>query len=417
MTHFYFVEPTDTLFVRGNLAFGDSGEHGSGVMPPPPSLLAGAFRSAILGRDADTLARFTGQGTTGNPPLDKALGTLDPDTGRVTEPGGFRIAWLTLSGLTAGKGTPSLEPVFTLPADLVRLESGFAHLTPEAPTPLVADGRTLPRIAMLRTAKQAKPEADFYLREAGWRSHIAGEVPDKDSGSIKAAVLHARDPRLGIGLDSDAGTAQSGLIYTTEGHAFSPSRDPTNPSQGEKPFVATGFLVGVEGAEGLLPETGFLRLGGDGRGARYLKVSYQPPAQPLDAIAKTGRFRLILATPGLFSPPSPPGAQSDAKESAWLPSGVRLDGDRYRLNAAGCTARLVCAAVPRREVISGWDLFGWRPKDAHRVAPAGSVYWFEDFQGDPGKLAGWVSGGVWDDNPDITRRAEGYNLAWLGTWK
>jgi CRISPR-associated protein Cmr3 len=417
MTNYYFVEPTDALFVRGNLAFGDSGEHGSGVMPPPPSLLAGAFRSAILGRDADALARFTGQGATGSPTLDRALGTLDPGTGRITEPGGFRIAWLTLAGLTAGKGALSPEPVFTLPADLIKLESGFAHLTPEAPNLVVADGRTLPLTAMLRTAKQTKPEAGFYLREVGWRSHIAGNIPDQDIGGIKATDLYARDPRLGIGLNTDTRTAESGLIYTTEGHAFSPSRDPTKRGQGAKPFVATGFLVGVEGAEGLLPEAGFLRLGGDGRGARYRKVTYQPQAQPLDAIAKTGRFRLILATPGLFSSPPPPGGQADAREPAWLPTGVRPDGDQYRLSAAGCTARLVCAAVPRREVISGWDLFGWRPKDAHRVAPAGSVYWFEDFQGDPGKLAGWVSGGVWGDNPDTTRRAEGFNLAWLATWK
>ncbi len=386
-------------------------------MPPPPSLLAGAFRSAILGRDADALARFTGQGATGSPTLDRALGTLDPGTGRITEPGGFRIAWLTLAGLTAGKGALSPEPVFTLPADLIKLESGFAHLTPEAPNLVVADGRTLPLTAMLRTAKQTKPEAGFYLREVGWRSHIAGNIPDQDIGGIKATDLYARDPRLGIGLNTDTRTAESGLIYTTEGHAFSPSRDPTKRGQGAKPFVATGFLVGVEGAEGLLPEAGFLRLGGDGRGARYRKVTYQPQAQPLDAIAKTGRFRLILATPGLFSSPPPPGGQADAREPAWLPTGVRPDGDQYRLSAAGCTARLVCAAVPRREVISGWDLFGWRPKDAHRVAPAGSVYWFEDFQGDPGKLAGWVSGGVWGDNPDTTRRAEGFNLAWLATWK
>ena len=415
MTSFYFVEPTDTLFVRGNLAFGDSGEHGSGVMPPPPSLLAGAFRSAILGRNADALARFTGQGATGSPSLDRALGTLDPGTGRVTDSGCFRIAWLTLAGLTAGNGAPSLEPVFSLPADLIRLESGFAHLTPEAPNPLVADGRTLPRIAMLRTAKQAKPETGFYLREAGWRSHIAGEIPDQDGGGIKATDLHARDPRLGIGLDSDAATAQSGLIYTTEGHAFSPSRDPTNPSQGLKAFAATGFLVGVEGAEGLLSETGFLRLGGDGRGARYRKVIYQPPAPPLDDIAQTGRFRLILSTPGLFSSPLPP--VEGVREPAWLPTGVSREGNEYLLRAAGCTARLICAAFARREVISGWDLFGWRPKDAHRAAPAGSVYWFKDFQGDPGKLAGWVSSGIWGDNPDITRRAEGYNLAWLATWK
>lgn len=51
-TTYYYVRPTDSLFVRGNLAFGNSGEHGASMMPPPPSLFAGAFRSALLGHDA-----------------------------------------------------------------------------------------------------------------------------------------------------------------------------------------------------------------------------------------------------------------------------------------------------------------------------------------------------------------------------
>lgn len=53
-------------------------------------------------------------------------------------------------------------------------------------------------------------------------------------------------------------------------------------------------------------------------------------------------------------------------------------------------ARLVCAAVPRREVISGWDLLDWRPKDAERVVPAGSAYSFEDPRGRSTSLPkGW----------------------------
>ena len=42
MTTWYFVRPADTLFVRGNLAFGEAGEHGTGLMPPAPF---GALRS------------------------------------------------------------------------------------------------------------------------------------------------------------------------------------------------------------------------------------------------------------------------------------------------------------------------------------------------------------------------------------
>ncbi|MCZ7627149.1 MAG: hypothetical protein M5R38_16520 [Candidatus Methylomirabilis sp.] len=40
-------------------------------------------------------------------------------------------------------------------------------------------------------------------------------------------------------------------------------------------------------------------------------------------------------------------------------------------------ARLVSAAVPRAQVISGWDLAQRRPKAALRAAPMGTVYWLE----------------------------------------
>ena len=70
---------------------------------------------------------------------------------------------------------------------------------------------------------------------------------------------------------------------------------------------------------------------------------------------------------------------------------------------------------------SGWDLARWLPKTAQRVASAGSVYWFDQFEGDAGKLANWVAGGLWPDNVTMQsdqtqRRAEGFNNALLGHW-
>lgn len=395
MTQYFFVEPNDSLFVRGNLAFGDAGEYGPSVMPPPPSLFAGAFRSAILGRDAQALARFTKTGATGNAQLDNALGTMDPRTGEVVEQGSLRLSWVSLARRRTDGDAGRIEPLFPPPADLVKLDSGFVGLTPEPVNPLVADGRNLPAVAVLRTPKQTKPEGGLCLSVTGWQRHLLGELPDATVDAINASALYARDPRLGIGLDTTAGTVQSGLIYTTEGHAFSP---PTATR-----FGATGFLVGLDGADDLLGESGFLRLGGDGRGAGYQSVDYRPPAPPLDAIAANGRFRLVLTTPGLFT-------------DGWLPPGVYREGEQYLWRAAECAARLVCAAVPRREVISGWDLFRWKPKDAQRVAPAGSVYWLEDLEGPVDKLAAWVAGGLWGDTLQHQRQAEGYNLAWLAAW-
>jgi CRISPR-associated protein Cmr3 len=387
MTTYYYVEPTDTLFVRGNLAFGDAGEHGASLMPPPPSLFAGAFRSALLGRDAEELSAFLARGRCGDARLAACLGTPE-------NPGAFRITWLSLAGWKAGASLP--EASLLLPADLLRLESGFAPLQPRPSGDLVASAGGLPLRANLISAKQEKPRSGYYLGQAGFTRHLQGQVPEREE-AIEARHLHRRDPRLGIGLNADSRSVEESLIYTTEGFAFSPA----STAEAPHPYASTGFLVGIEGADDLLPEEGLLRLGGDGRSARYRRVEFQPPH--VEGVPGAHRrFRLILQTPALFA-------------QGWLPDGVSLEGD-YRLRGPGFTARLACAALGRREVISGWDLYHWKPKPAQAAAPAGSVYWFDQFEGDPGKLAEWVAGGLWGENPDPQRRAEGYNRAWLAAW-
>jgi CRISPR-associated protein Cmr3 len=388
MTAYYFVAPTDTLFVRGNLAFGDAGEHGASVMPPPPSLFAGAFRSALLGRDAERMRAFLDHGRCDDARLHACLGTSDA-------PGAFRVSWLSLAlfpspagGEGAGgegmEGVP--EAVLPLPADLLRLESGFAPLHPRPAGELVASAGELPLRATLMAAKQEKPQSGRYLRQTGFTRHLHGQALDAGH-EIEANHLYRRDPRLGIGLNAESRSVQEGLIYTTEGFAF---------------LQDAGFLVGIEGMDGLLPEAGQLRLGGDGRGARYQKVHFQPP-QVASVPGPDGRFRLLLQTPALFA-------------HGWLPDGISRQGDDYCLAGPGFSARLVCAAMGRREIVSGWDLYHWKPKPAQAAVPAGSVYWFDRFEGDPGKLAEWVRGGLWGDNADRQRRAEGYNNAWLAAW-
>jgi CRISPR-associated protein Cmr3 len=390
-TAYYYVRPTDSLFIRGNLAFGDSGEHGSGSLPPPPSLFAGAFRSAILGRDAEALAGFVQHGRCQDERLAACLGTP-------TQPGAFRVSWLSLAA-QADSQHDGAEALTLLPADLLCLESGFAPLKPRALPAGVESGGELPLRATLASARQEKPTGGLCLRQAGLAPYLADEIPTA-AQAVSAGTLHTRDPRLGIGLDTDARSVEKGLIYTTEGFAFSP------PAQAEKPspFATTGFLVGIEGADELLPQRGLLRLGGDGKSAEYRRVDFTPPAVSLNAIARTRHFRLICQTPAL----------SDA---GWLLPGVTRQGETYRLQGSAFSARLACAALGRREIVSGWDLFHWKPKDAQVAIPAGSVFWFDRFDGDADKLVTWAANGLQPDTAENTsRRAEGYNLAHLGLW-
>lgn len=397
MTAYYFVEPLDVLMVRGNKSFGSAGEYGEVVMPPWPSLFAGAFRSSILGKDGERLVRFVaGERLDGS--LGDVLGTPD-------KPGAFRITWVSLarhlsSAATApGPGSSKGEvdgvmPIIPLPADLVAFaEKEIPSLVPLTPRPLpagVSAGGCLPLIALLRIPKQVKPVDGQWLDEAGLAAHIAGSVPKT---TLNGGNVFKRETRLGIALDTQTRTATEGALYTTDAIAFR---------------KGGGFLVGIDGADGVLQESGFLRLGGDGKGARYRRVPYEPSPAPLEAIDRSKCFRLILSTPGVFS-------------GGWVPERVTKEGDPYRLQGEGFSARLACAAVPRHETISGWDLAKWQPKTAQRVAPAGSVYWFDEFEGDVGKLAGWVDGGLWGDdecmsNADKSRRAEGFNQAMLAAW-
>lgn len=402
-TNYYFIEPLDVLMVRGNKSFGGDGQHGEAVIPPWPSLFAGAFRSALLGNDAQMLSRFVAVGT------DKALSTdarhsqmrsilgdaLFAALGTPSEPGDFRITWLSLA---MGAHTPSargnalshIAAIMPLPGDLTAFEEAgippVVALQPVSPSNGNATSGELPLTALLRVGKQVKPVSGRWLDGAGMTLHLAGTLPKH---VVKTEALFKRETRLGIALDLHSGTTQDGALYTTEAVSF---------------CAGAGFLVGIEGDYGQLPSAGFLRLGGDGKGARYSRLTdYAPPVAP--KILPGCGFRLILTTPGIFT-------------GGWLPERVTRQADGgYHLNGDGFSAHLVCAAVGRNDVISGWDLANWQPKTAQRVAPAGSVYWFDELTGDAGKLAAWVKQGLWGEHLDRQRHAEGFNQALLATWQ
>lgn len=396
MDEYYFISPQDVLMPRGNRSFGDAGEHGEASALPWPSVMAGALRSALLGRDAQAVADFSAgrrpAGAAGD-----ALGTPD-------EPGAFRLTWTSL----AIAGDRGVEPLVPLPADLyAHGDGGKIVLTLLRPSPLpegVRAGAELPRVAVLRADKAAKPVQGLLLSATGLRAYLAGELP-QSTMSIEAVCQ--TELRLGIALNAAARTAEEGALYTTEAIRFAQRdelwRGDSHPSERATSPRAAGYLVGVSGASGLLPERGTLRLGGDARAAHYRKVQIEVPPAPHAKIADSKRFRLVLRSPGIFA-------------AGWYPDGIRRVGIDYVLEREGFKANLVCAAVPRYEIVSGWDLARMRPKPARRAVPAGAVYWFDRFEGDCGKLADWVRGGLWGDDYDAARRTEGFNLAWLGAW-
>lgn len=378
-TTWLFIEPVDLLHFRGNALFGAPGSLGTVRMPPWPSTLAGALRSALLvdlGIDPAGWAR-------GDSVSSEVLACL----GRPAAPGSFSVREVRLGRA----GDEGIEPLFPAPADLVIEQvtgsTGAVpavtarRMRPAAPPPGLRSGSTLPCLSVLQTDARSKAASGtWYLDMTGWRAWLEGEVPGPQH-LLDAAGLWSLEERIGVGLESASRSVAEGRLFTSQAVRLAPS---------------IGFLVGVKGVDGLLRESGWLRLGGDGRGARWRRVP-PPDADSLgpEAVGEDGVFRVVLRTPAMFA-------------GGWSPAA----GPDHRWSQHGLGLRVCAAVVPGHEVVSGWDMAARAPKPAVRVAPAGSVYWIELESGEPaqlGKLAAdWIHPGA-DYDGFVNRRAEGYN--------
>lgn len=425
-----YLEPLDVLYLRGNSAFGEPGDHAEALMPPWPSVFSGALRSALLARAGVDLGRFTDESAEhSKEEYKKVLGTP-------SSPGDFRLAAALLA--RRDRDTGAVEAIFPLPADLVvakgsrAQEEGSDKTTTCPPCPAhdpkdkkdnekheahgvppevhrlrpLRLGELLPHLRhggptrdlpVLVREEEGKAESGYWLTAAGWEAYAKGGTPSADQ-LVKRSDLWDNDFRLGIARSRESYTVETGRIYTTQAVAFKENR---------------GFLVAVEGCPAeLLRGVDLVRLGGDGRGARVHLLG--PPLQIGEAQPKDGRLALVLLTPGLF-----PGG--------WLLPGATPHDGGYRISYNGFSARLACAAVSRAQVVSGWDLPAHKPKPAQRAVPAGSVYYLDQVQGD---VQGYRQH-LWDiicdeltqrggkDTYDAVwqqRKAEGFNNFLVASW-
>ena len=359
------------------------------MMPPWPSVIAGALRSAMLARKGIDMARY-------------AKGEIqDPELGSPDQPGTFVISAFGLARCFPNDGRQRVEVLFQPPADLVIHEHEqcrkVAALQPlDARNHEVQSSAQTSQMATLRQSKRLKPVSGFVLNRRGWQCYLDGKDIDGNHEVLLASELWQSETRVGIGLDGVSRAARESHLFSSEAISFHKTEFATRYSDGG--FDA-GFYVEVLGAE--LPEHLVLRFGGDGRAAECFQVEIPIPEPDYEMLARVGRCRLILAAPGIFS-------------KGWLPTGVTGNQRNLKFELRGVRGRLVCAAVPRAEVVSGFDLAKRKPKPALRVAPTGSVYWIEDLEASPEALRNLVEKGLWpEEGWNDTRRAEGFNRVLL----
>lgn len=379
-TEYRFIQPLDVLFLRGNQLFGDPGSFGQSLIPPWPSVAAGAIRSRMLADDGVDLARFA-RGAFRHPVL-----------GTPQDPGSFRLTGFYLADNHRGPTKILVAP----PADLVIAKDADDNLTIqrlEPKTTGLPSSCTLARLPVMAQDERTKPASGYWLTQAGWTAYLAGQVPAL-SQLRTTADLWSVDTRIGIGMNRTRRSVDTGKLFTTQAVVMK---------------SGIGFLAAVTGATP--PSDGLLRLGGDGRGATMTTAAPDLPAPDYAALAEAGRCRLVLTSPGIF------------------PEGWKLPGmdGNHHLTLVDIRADVVSACIPRADTVSGWDLAKGGPKAAQRVAPTGSVYWLDNLQvSGVAALQRLVEDGLWpsdesnalgpDNTPDGSRRAEGFNRCTLAAW-
>lgn len=364
------ITPLDIVNFRGNKAFGEAGEHGESSMPPQPSIFAGALRSYWLAGQRIDLRAFA-KGTARLPQA------MAQQLGTPSEPGSFRLQqlWLYRAGEQGG------EIYLPLPADTRVLPEGMVvQMQPRELPAGLATSATLPKLALLKTAA-VKPLPGYWLNESGLREWLKGK-PLSAQHTTPISDLWCRDMRLGIGMNAATRTTGDGQLYTSEAISLK---------------EGVSFLAGITGAPDY-PDTGQLRLGGDGRAADMSRADWALPQPDWDEISRTGRCKLLLTSPAILS-----GGWQWAE-----PAGPCTSGDGQ--------ARLACMANGRAQVISGWDMVKHCPKTAERTLPVGSVIWLEEVTASVASLQQLTKQGLELDTLPKQRRAEGYNAVVIGNW-
>lgn len=400
----WIIEPRDPLIVRDGRPFGPNPGARAATLPfPLPSTIVGGLRHKAGLDDAgvfnrEDVARVLGLGLRG--PLLVEI-TDDGALGQFLFPAPADALVLDADG--SDPGTTEL-----------RIQALAPHALAGAPKTNQPDGMALIAPAT-RVPNKVSGAAPRFWHQQYFNTWLTAPAPDA-TVALDAVGLRGleSDARTHVSVQPDTQTAREGALFQTRGLEFT-WRDRVAWAEREA-FVIRRLALAAAFEDKGTPYTpphfpgGLAPLGGERRLMRWSAVERtlpEPPPGLFDAIVEARQARVILLTPALFA-------------AGYRPPVTWMRG--------GGIAHLRAAAVPRAQVISGWDLNAdngvdergrprprGKPKATRRLAPAGAVYFVTWESG--ADVRAWLDA-TWMQNvsdADQDQR-DGFGLAALGVW-
>jgi CRISPR-associated protein Cmr3 len=346
-----FLEPIDVWLFRDGRPFDALSDHrAESVFPPYPSVIQGAIRShhlVVKGIDLRNPSQIASEvGTAGNY-------------------NSLRLQGPFLARREQGRAVRYLP----VPAHAQPDKDRYIAITPQNPPDTVRTGTPTSQLLWPKAEPQ-KAQLGQWLTETDLRAFLRGSPPKPTKG-VPEGCLFQREVRPGIARDRQKRTTLEGALYEVE---F------------VRPQADVGLLVQVKGYDGW-PDSGLMRIGGEGHGAYFRQINAEPWLAPPDPLPS--RFFVYFATPTYFA-------------NGWKPDSWQrfFDG----------SPEIMAAAVNRFQSLGGFDWAANDHKSARRYVPAGAVYFFES-QGTARIKPGLVQNAITDLAAEI-----GFGQIIVGEW-
>jgi CRISPR-associated protein Cmr3 len=360
MGKFIMIKPEDTLFFRDGKPFEMGVDNFSHyIFPPFPPTFYGALRTAIINSKA-TVGDFLNANIEENV-KDVVGDTSNPGNLEIKGPFIFEVDSKTL--------------IIPVPYNSLenKNERTFIKIAPNNSFCFYSNLGYRLTPAIPETNIEGKETEENFIRIADFVKYYFKPEFDGESLyelSLKRNEIFEIERKVGIKLDRSTKSAEENYLYSAS-HIRLKGR--------------FGFLAEVSNDEDLLPEEGYLRIGGETRVAEFKEIDFNLSSITEDIVNNlpelSGDFLLefILLTPAIF-------------KNGWFPDFLRKDEKGLLKGKLGeIDLTLQSAVLGKPLYIGGFDLAKKHPKEMKKAVPPGSVYYFKvDGSADHNKISKFI---------------------------
>lgn len=349
MEKYFFIKPEDTLFFRDGRPFERGVESfARSIFPPLPSVFYGALRTACILESTSIWEYYKN--------CSNKIDSSDEKMSLLMETVGFKDKLGTMEMVGPFVRDDYGRILIQMPYDILRDENKvFFNLVPTK-TDFYSNLPVNLDLALSGNRQEGEYDGFFINLEDLINYYLVSfdsEQLNRTHTTSKEDIVK-NEYKVGIKIDKKIRATRQGYLYSAE-HV--------------RLMDNYGFLIKVNNYNDILPDKGYIRLGGDTRVAYFEKIDHTPFERLNNIIEKkvdTMKYlKFILLTPAIF-------------DNGWYPDFLRRNetGDLYGA-FDGLELRLISAVLGKPVYIGGFDIVKKHPKETKKAVPAGSVFFFE----------------------------------------